>query len=279
MSIFVPNTFVTKFGAQIIAEYQRMGAALRPFARTVRMIGQESFYFPRGGRIDAVPKAGRHADIVINNTDHDRVLCTARPYYAADAVDDVDQLMTNQSLQQFYREMIVAGLGRQEDEVQIAAMNTSNTPLTAAPGPITTSIIEEANRTLSLADVPRSGRVALISPWQTSQILAAAGNEFISSELRGTPGPQSAQEGRVVGMWRGFTFVEHTGLPQVVGTPDRTTCFFFHWPAVGKLLVRDIEVRIGEIFQKDEFMVRGKLVLGAVTIRPEAVLSFNADNA
>ncbi len=284
MSVFIPKTFVTKFGADIIREYQRMGAALRPFARTVRLTDANQFWFPTGGTVEAVEKGGRHSDIIINNTEHDRVLCVTKPYYAADAVDDVDQLITNQSIQQFYREMIVAGLGRKEDDIQIQAMVANNTPLSAAPSStLSTAIIEEANRTLSLADVPRDNmRVALISPYQTSQLLAAAstagGFEVINRDVRGDAGVMSNQEGRVIGRWRSFVFVEHTGLPLLNGGND-SQIFFFHAPAVGKCIVRDIEVRIGEIFQKDEVLIRGKLVMGSVVIRPEAVLSYQASNA
>ncbi len=284
MSVFIPNTFVTKFGADIIREYQRMGAALRPFARTVRLNSAEQFWFPTGGRIDAVEKGGRHSDIIINNTGHDRVLCPTKPYYAADAVDDVDQLLTNQSIQQFYREMIVAGLGRKEDDIQIQAMAANNTPLATAPSAtLSTAIVEEANRTLSLADVPRDNmRIALISPYQTSQLLAAAaasgGFEVINRDVRGEAGIASNQEGRVIGRWRSLMWVEHTGLPELAAGAD-TQIFFFHAPAVGKVIVKDIEVRVGEIFQKDEVLVRGKLVMGSTVVRPEAVLSYQASNS
>jgi hypothetical protein len=270
MSTSVDTAFIELYEAEVKAAYQREGSLLRGTVRTRNQAGAERIYFPKIGKGRATSKA-RHADVTPMDLEHTRVFADMENYYAPEYIDDLDQAKTNWTLRSEYARASAWALGRQTDQVIIDAIDqTTNTYSAAAHpssgGELTLGVINTISERLNDRDVPQDRmRMAVISPNTLSELLeieGATSSDFVREQLLTT--------GQKPAFWMGFNYIVHTGLP------DGVKGYFYHMPAVGHGICKDITTAIDRVPEKVAWLVNSWMSMGAVIIDGDGVEKLTA---
>jgi hypothetical protein len=213
---------------------------------------------------------GRHADIPVNNMQHQVVTVTINDYYSGEYVDSLDKLKTNATLASDYASNIGDALGRQLDANIITALATTSNTVVAGGANITLTKILTAKQTLLENNVPSSELYGLVSP--EGYMAMHKINEFASKDY--VPEGPFGQQGMEYFNWLGVNWIVHTGLP-ISGT--ERSCFIWHKTAVGTGMQEDVSVRIERVPQKDADLVSGCLAMNSVLIQDAGVSEFLID--
>lgn len=271
MSASVTTAFVQEYDSLVKAAYQREGSLLRGTVRTRTQVGAERIYFPKIGKGMATTKA-RHADVVPMGLDHTRVYADMADYYAPEYIDDLDQAKVNFTIRSDYARASAWALGRKTDDILLTAMNaTSNSTSadavnTGTDTTLTLAVVNKISERLNDRDIPADRmRYAVISPTTLSELLVITGatsSDFTNQQLLTT--------GQSPAFWMGFNWLVHTGLPSGVKG------FFYHTPAVGHGINRDVTSSIDWIAQKKAWLVDSLMSMGAVIIDGDGVEKLTA---
>lgn len=260
MSASVETAFIQLYDPEVKAAYQREGSMLRGTVRTRTQVGAERIYFPKLGKGQATTKA-RHADVVPMGLEHTRVFADMADYYAPEYIDDLDQAKINWTLRADYARAAAWALGRTTDDIILTAMDaTSNsTDISDTNSTGTTfnlEVVLELSEQMNSRDVPADRmRYCVITPARLSELLQITGatsSDFTTQQLLVT--------GREPAFWMGFNWIVHTGLPAGVEG------FAFHSSAVGHGINRDVESSVDWVAEKDAWLVKSKMSMGAVII-------------
>jgi hypothetical protein len=269
MSTSINTAFINLFGSETKLAYQREGSKLRGLLRNVSGVGGSTYRFPKLGTGVANTKA-RHADVTPMNLSHTNVTATLLDYYAPEYVDELDLLKTNESVRQDYAKSAAYAMGRQVDQQIIDAWDASpDDPVTnGTPAGLSVNNIQAMREDLDGKDVPNDGqRFFVISPAGFTDLIGTVGDDFISSDFRGAAGPQANMAGKPVGMYAGFNFYVHSGLP-LSGTTR--TCFAGHPSASGLAIGKEITASVDWVPEKVAWLINSKMSMGAVLIEDTA---------
>ena len=265
MATTVPVSFIEQYEAEVKQAYQREGSLLRNTVRTRSQVGAERIYFPKLGKGKATAKA-RHADVVPMDLEHTRVFADMADYYAPEYIDDLDQAKTNWSLASEYARASGWALGRQTDDILVAAMNATTNRLDAGAAGIDATLtlptISNISKELNQGDVPMdNNRFAVVSPDTHAELLQlteATSTDFTTTQL--------LMNAREPAMWMGFRWIMHTGLPEGVRG------IFYHNQAVGHGINRDINTQVDWVAQKVAWLVNSWMSMGATIIDEPGVI-------
>ena len=268
----IQGSFIDQFGAEVKQAYQR-AAKLRGTVRSrTGVIGATSAF----QKLDALNIAtatftkARGADMPIASGLHSQVVATLADYYQAEAITKLDELKTNVDLRREHVLRLGKGFGRLYDSIIIAALDTTTNATPTTTGGLTVAKVLEAKEIMDGNDVDPEDRYMAVSAKALSDALTE--DKLTSSDYQTL---KALVQGDI-GTAYGFKWIMHTGLP--VATSQRT-CFAYHKDAVGIALGRDIEVSVGEVFEKYEVWVRAVLSMGAVMVEDAGVVEINVDES
>lgn len=271
MSTTVNTAFIRMYESEVKAAYQREGSLLRNTVRTRTNVGAERVYFPKLGKGAATSKA-RHADVVPMDLEHTRVYADMTDHYAPEYIDDLDQAKINWTVRSDYARASAWALGRKTDELIIDALGQTGNTVAATSlnaggdNEIDLSVVTGMSKSMNDLDVPADNmRYAVITPEGLSQLLAIEGatsSDFTREQLLMT--------GREPAFWMGFNWIVHTGLPSgVLG-------YFYHRPAVGHGITRDITTSIDWIPTKVAHLVNSWMSMGSTIIDEDGVFELTS---
>jgi len=254
MSTQVPEAFVRQYASEVKAAYQREGSLLRPTVRTREGVEAERIYFPKLGKGKATTKA-RHAEVNPMNLDHERVYADMSDYYAPEYIDDLDQAKTNFSLRAEYARASAWALGRTTDEIIVEALDAAPAANRQTAN-LSLANVANVHKRLTDRDIPADRqRYAVISPdamEELLQISEAASSDFSREQI--------LVSGQAPTFWMGFNWLVHTGLP------DGVRGYFFHQPAVGLGINRDVQTAVDWVAGRVAWLVNSWMSMGSVLI-------------
>lgn len=266
MSASITTAFIKQFEAEVHVAYQRMGSKLRDLVRVKGNLQGSSTTFQKVGKGTAGQKS-RHGHVPTMSVDHTSVECSVADYYAADYVDQLDELKTNIDERQIVAQAGAAALGRKTDDIIITVMDSGagNTQTEAGTGRLCTaadrSKITNVFVAMGEGDVPDDGsRFFLTAPEGWVDLLTQAA--FTDADYIGYD-ELPFKGGMVAKRWLGFMWLQHSGLPIAANIRKN---FAWHKNAVGSAWGADVSTTINYVAERDSNLVTSKMSLGAVTI-------------
>ena len=243
-----------------------------------------TYRFPLVGRGVATVNRARSSDLQPMNLTDTTAIATMQTVIAPEYIDSMDEVQTNLDIRTAYTESCVGAVSRQLDSIIIAAAQAGATDFTSS---LTTANTLDGNgltdmgQVLSQQFVPHGDRFAVISPGAMKTILQ---DSRVVNDLYVNKG--AVERGYAEGVL-GFSLIESLLLPNVLtGTAPNQTYntgatgqnMFWHKTALGCAMAMDLELEVAWISQKDSWLVKAKLVAGAVTIDPLGVISAQINN-
>jgi len=258
-AITIENTFIEQFEAEVHVAYQRMGSKLRNTVRS-KEANASKVYFPIYGTLAARQKA-RHADVEAGNASHTRVSADMADYYAADYVDNLDELKTNIAERQLAAEAVAGAFGRKIDEVVTTVMDGATNATASGATGLTTAKINPVFEYFGNQDVPDDGRRFWpVSPAGWVDLLSIAA--FTQAEYVGYD-QLPYRAGMTAKRWFSFMWFQFSGLP-LSGSTRKS--FAYHYSAVGVGYNSEPSVDIDWVPTKRATLVAGDLSLGGTII-------------
>ena len=247
---FAENWWVEAFKDEMWHLAQQDGSKLRKTVRT-RSITGDATYFERLAASDAVLKETRHTATPSLNLDHSRRKVTMQDFLWASLIDEEDKRRMLVDPVSAYTKNAGMSMGRQWDDLIIAAavgssydgtgtevvFDTTNQQVAAGTTGMTIAKLTEAKYILDSNDVDPMGRCIVISPQELSQLLNTT--EITSADYNTV---RALVKGDI-NTFMGFDFIMSTRL-----TDDATNrnCFAFQRDAIGLAYAKDTEVKVGE---------------------------------
>lgn len=268
MATTIPQAFVKQFEAEVFQAFQRTGSKLRSTVRGKSGVIGSSTVFQKVGKGIATTKS-RHGNVPVMNLDHSNVEVTLADYYAGDWVDRLDELKVNIDERQIIASAGANALGRKTDDMIIAALATSGTPIAASSTGLTLGKIQAALEQLGNNEVPDDGeRYAVVGWKQWSDLLGL--KEFASADYVGKDELPflSTQAKR----WLGTLWIPHSALPVSSGT---RTCFWYHKSAIGHAIGSDVQTDISWHGDKASHFVNNMMSQGVGLIEATGVVGIN----
>ncbi|MGE4553689.1 MAG: phage capsid protein [Desulfovibrionaceae bacterium] len=271
MSVSITNAFVTQYVQEVHEAYQQRGSKLRNTVRLKAGVVGATAVFQKNGKGAAGLKT-RHGNVPLMNVEHSTVTATLEDWYAADYVDQLDELKTNMDERLTVANAGAWALGRKIDELLVTKLSgTTNTIVEDSSG-LTKAKILSGFAALNAADVPDDGnRFAVVGPHQWNELLDIS--EFKSSDYAGDRYPWL--KGTESRSWLGITWIFHTGLPLSSGT---RTCFLYHRNAIGLAESQEVKAFVDWVPEKAAHLVDHMLSAGAVLIDPDGVVAIACDD-
>ena len=247
---FAENWWVEAFKDEMWHLAQQKGSKLRNKIRT-RSITGDATYFERLAASTAVAKTDRHTVTPSLNLDHSRRKVTMGDYLWASLIDEEDKRRMIVDPVSAYTTNAGYAMGRQWDDLIIAAavgssydgtntevvFDTTNQQVAAGTTGMTIAKLTEAKYILDDNDVDTMGRCIVISPQELSQLLNTT--EITSSDYNSVKALVKGE----INTFMGFDFITSTRL-----TDDATNrnCFAFQRDAMGLAYAKDTEIKVGE---------------------------------
>ena len=122
MASTVSTAFTEQYSALVYMLSQQKGSKLRNFVRNETVSNARNAYFERLGEADAQEITTRHGDTPLNEIPHSRRRLTPADYNTATLLDNVDQLKMLIDPRSPYANAQAMSLGRQIDDIIIAAV-------------------------------------------------------------------------------------------------------------------------------------------------------------
>jgi hypothetical protein len=279
MSTQVTTAFVQQFSSNIQLLSQQMGSLLRGSVDSETVTGEKAF-FDQVGKAAAVQRTSRHGDTPIMDTPHSRRMVTLADYEWADLIDDQDKVRMLADPTSSYARAAAAAMGRQIDDVVIAAANgtaytgkTGSTSTTLpsgqkivhASGGLTIAKLVSAKKLLDAATIdPSIPRYIAVSPEQIEDLL---NNTTVTSSDYNTV--KALVQGDI-DTYVGFRFITTTRL-----TDDGTSRLCLAWAEDGlKLAVgKDVKAQISERADKSySTQVYYCMSIGATRMEEEKIV-------
>jgi len=275
MSNSIDTAMIDAFGTSTKLAYQQMGAELQFAVQVVNDVNAATYRFKTLGKGVATTK-GRHGIVPIMGLQHGGSTATLIDRYGAELLDDLDEFKQNEATRQNYSMSIAAALGRETDQIIIAAWGaTANTIADVGNLGLTKDRVMSVRETMNFADVSKRDRFAIVGPRQSTELMSI--EEFVNSRYQPNfPLVQGSINGKE---WLGFTWLEHTGLPITLGAEDYRQTYFVHKAASGLAVGKGITMREGYLIERDSTMVLGKMSMGATIIDPPGIYELECREA
>lgn len=264
MSASITATFITQFESEVHVAYQRNGSKLAGLVRKKAVKGETVKFF-KAGKGTAGTKS-RHGLVPTMNVDHTSVTATMADYYAADYVDDLDELKFDIDERRVVAGAGAMALGRKTDELLVTAMSaaTGNALIPDATDGLILSKVTLARERLDNNDVPDDGqRYFLVSTEGWTDLLAI--EAFASADYIGADS-LPYKGGMVAKQWMGFTFIGFSGLGDGAAGAAETRAIAFHRSAVGLGVGKEVSTNIDWIAERSAHLITSKMSMGCVNI-------------
>jgi hypothetical protein len=262
MSTSISTAFIKQFEAEVHMAYQRMGSKLRDTVRQINNVTGSQARFQKVGTGSAVSKS-RHAMIPTMEVAHTTVDVTLADFYAADYVDQLDELKTNIDERQVLAQSASAALGRKTDQLIIDVLDAGSNSNNIVHGSAALTLAKALTvyEEFGSADIPDDGqRYFIVSPAGWADLLQI--DQFSRAEYVGEADLPYAG-GLTAKRWLGFMFFTHSGLSISSTTRD---CHAYHKSSVGLATGADIRTEINYIPEKVSNLVTSYMSMGAVMI-------------
>lgn len=271
----IDDAFVTQYDSEIKLAYQRMGPHLRGTVRTSNEVTGNTVTFQKLGKGTANTK-GRNSDVTPMNPTHATASATIADYYAPEYIDKLDLLKVRHDERRAIQESSVAAIGRQDDALQITALEAATTNQSTArnlsalgstaTAAVVTGILSDHISQLGRRDVPlQDGNLFSAVSLQVWDHLLTI-DQFARSEYVGaTPLAAMPWTAR---RWMGCEWRTHTGL-----TLNGTSRFILTWHknAVGKGVGLEIGTEISYVPQKVAYLINSMTSVGYVAIDSDGI--------
>ena len=259
MSTDIDQAFVRQYESDVHMAYQRMGSKLANTIRKKTNVKGESTTFQTVGRGSASQKS-RHGNVPTMNISHAPVVCPMQDWYAADYIDDLDELKINHDEKMVQVESGAAALGRKQDEIILSAFAATTSELAGTAAAISQTEIDAAFKWMGDADVPENDRFWVVSPAGWLDLMAIVA--FTNADYIGQ-NDLPYKGGMVAKSFMGFTFFGHSGLP---GPSTAKESFAYHRSSTGSGSGKEISSRMDFVPEKDSIFANNKMSMGAVLI-------------
>lgn len=259
MSQDISDSFVSQFESEVHMTYQRMGSKCGNTVRRKMNVKGKDTTFQKIGKGLASQKS-RHGVVPTMSLDHTPVTCTLADYFAADYVDNLDELKIEHDERGAVAMSAAWALGRKTDDLLFTAMDgTTNTDATAAG--LTTARIDTVFAYFGENDVPDDGqRMWVVSPDAWIDLMAI--DTFVNSDYIGYD-DLPYKGGMVAKRYRGFMFYGHSGLP-VSGAVRKT--FAYHYSSAGIASGLEVRTEINYVPERVSHLINAMMSQGAVLI-------------
>ena|SRR3990167_5511011 len=290
MSIEVNKAFVQQFSDNIIMLAQQDGSRLIG-AVTVKPITGKYAHFDRLGAVVARQKTSRHSDVVYSDHPHSRRRVSINDFYAADLVDQEDDIRMLIDVRSPYARSISMALGRQIDDLIIDAAlgNAASIDADDASSNValpSTQIVDEdfgtANSNLTIAKLIEAKRLIDRNDVDDREARVMVVNASALAALLNTTQVTSSDFNTVKALVRGeidtylgFRFIRSERLDGVADGTDTSPvkCIAFVQSGIGYAMGRDIQVKMAELPEKHfATQVYATMTGGAVRIEEEKVV-------
>ena len=274
MSASVNESFTEIFPPEVKQAYQRESEKLRRTLRNRTVIDADTVHFQKLGAGVASSKA-RHGDVTLMNLQHSKVNAVMQDFYAAEMVDDLDEIKTNVALRQEYAISEGYALARATDDLIIDVYDGTSNTIAVSAG-MSVDVVQEARRRLDESNVAMSGRWAIITPAALNELQDE--DQFSSIDYNSM---KPVSNPMAMFNWHGFDFIVHTALPLTVGGGgggnDLRRVFFGHNQAAGLGINHEVSTVVDRIGLKQAHLITSKLSLGGTLIEDTGVLAYDID--
>jgi hypothetical protein len=286
MSTEITTAFVQQYRSNLIHLSQQKESRLRNAVRVKENVTGKQVFFDRLGTVSMVQLTSRHADTVQTDTPHSRRMASLAPYTISDLIDDPDQIRTLISPANDYAKAQANAIGRQQDDIIIAAaLGTAATGETGsgsqalpagqkinvqlggggADDYLNLDKVLEAKRLLDASEVEDDNRYLVYNALQLSKVLAL--EKFTSIDYNTQ---RALVEGRMP-QFLGFTWIHSERL--TTDSSSNTQVLAFQGDGIGLGIGRLRETRITEESTKNyATQVWSYLDMGSVRIVDATVI-------
>lgn len=264
MSASVTTAFITQFETEVHMAFQREGSKLMGFTRAKQVNGEKTTFF-KAGKGTAGTKT-RHGLVPTMSLDHSKVECPVADYYAADYVDELDELKFNIDERAIVAKSGASALGRKADDLIVTALSaaTGNALIAAGGTGLVQSKINTTFERLGNQDVPDDGnRMWAIGPEGWTDLLgisAFSDADFVGADDLPYKG------GMVARRWMGFLFFPFTGLANGAGGATETRSLVWHKICSGLGIGKQVTTKVDWIPERAAHLVSSNMSLGSVNI-------------
>ena len=259
MSQDIDQSFVRQYESDVHMAYQRMGSQLGNTVRKKSNVKGASTTFQTVGTGVAGKKA-RNGDVPVMNINHNPVVCTLEDYYAADYIDDLDELKMNHDERQVVAQSGAAALGRVNDQM-IVDVADSFTNSTAGAGALTLPKCKEVFAYFGNQNIPDDGnRYCAVSPdgWNDLlDITAFADADYVGSDDLPYRGGMTARR------WLSFMWFGFSGLTKNGSVRNNLA---YHQSAIGCASGKDVSTKINFVAPKEAHLCTSTMSMGACII-------------
>lgn len=261
MSLSIDTAFVQQFESEVHMAYQRMGSKLGNTTRMKSGLTGKQTTFQKVGKGTASTKS-RHGNVPTMSIDHTQVVCTVADYYAADYIDDLDEIKINHDERMVVAKSAAAALGRRTDLLITTALDaTTNTVTEAGTDGLTQAKINTVFNYFGNNDVPDDGeRFFAISPVAWTNMLGI--NAFSNADYVGSD-DLPYKGGMVARRWMGFMFFTHSGLEKSGNIRQN---YAWHKSSVGHAVGSDVHTKFDWVPEKAAHLHNSYMSQGAVII-------------
>tara|TARA_Y100000401_G_C8325961_1_gene228320 strand:+ start:4582 stop:5406 length:825 start_codon:yes stop_codon:yes gene_type:complete len=268
MATSISTAFIKQFEAEVHLAYQRMGSKLMNTVRRSNNVKGNQVTFQKMGKGSAVTKT-THADVPTMNITHSNVTATLSDYYAADYVDNLDELKTNIDERQSLAQSAAAALGRKADELINTVLDAGSNSANVVHGSagLTLAKALTAYETFGEADVPDDGqRYFAVSPAGWADLLQI--DQFSRAEYIGE-GELPYSGGMTAKRWLGFLWFTFSGL--TISSTTRN-CQAWHKSSIGLGVGSEIRSEVNYVPEKVANLITSYMSMGAVEIDGNGII-------
>lgn len=264
MSASVTVAFITQFETEVHMAFQREGSKLMGFTRSKAVNGEKTTFF-KAGKGTAGTKT-RHGLVPTMSLDHTKVECPVADYYAADYVDELDELKVNIDERAIVAKSGAAALGRKSDELIVTAASAAvgNALIAAGGAGLTQAKINTVFQRFGVQDVPEDGgRYFAVDAKGWTDLLgisAFSDADFIGADSLPYKG------GMVARQWMGFTFMHFSGLAGGATPATEARALVWHRSCIGLGVGKNVTTKIDWIAERAAHLISSNMSMGAVNI-------------
>jgi hypothetical protein len=252
--------FVEEFEAGVHLAYQRMGSKIRGTVRTKSGVKNKTT-FQKVGKGQAGDKP-RNGLVPVMNLDHTNVNVTVVDKYAAEYIDDLDELRINHDEKQVAMMSGAAALGRTTDDQLITAMRTTTNTESELVNGMTFDFALTILKNFGNRDVPDDGNRYVALTWDNwAQLLKV--QEFTNADYIGADELPLVKAGTQAIRWMNMVWYPHSGLPD---SGVNKVGLAYHSTAVGHAIGADVSSNMSYIAERDSWLVCNKMQMNAVLI-------------
>lgn len=265
MSAQIDNAFISQFETEVKLAYQRMGSKLGNTVRSKKNVKGKDTTFQKAGKGQAGQKS-KHGMVPLMSIDHTPVKCTLSDWYAADFVDDLDEIKTNIDERKVVMDTGAAAIGRKQDDLIVQSISAATTNAIIATGGVglTQTKCNTVFERFGALDIPDDGqRYVAVDPLCWTDLLGITA--FSSSDYIDTQ-DLPYKGGMVAKRWLGFMWFPFSGLNNGAGGATDARNVAYHQTAVGTASGKEVTSDVTWQGKEQAWLFVYKMSMGAVNI-------------